>query len=81
MRFFVYTADSAFHVISKEEKKNRVFRHNRIFRQTYRYKQLMLTKLWNCSNFLQISYSYLKYTDWFLDVFLLLFAVILSELH
>ena len=73
-------ADSAFHVISKEEE-NPVFRHNRIFKHTYMYKQPILPKWWNYNNFLQISYSYLKYTDWFSHVFFLLLPVTISELH
>ena len=44
------------------------------------FKQSILTKMWNY-NFEQILYSYLRYTDSFLDVFFLLLAVILSELY
>ena len=41
----------------------------------------MLTKYLDYINFVQILCSYLKYTERLLDVFLLLLAVILSELH
>ena len=41
----------------------------------------MLTKYWDYINFVQILCSYLKYTERLLNVFLLLLAVILSELH
>ena len=61
-------------------RRNRVFRQDRIFRHTCMYKQLILTMSWNYNNFAQILYSYLGYTDRFLDVFLLLLAVILSKL-
>ena len=71
---------SAYHVILKEVE-NRVFRHNRILRHTCIYKQPILTKWWNYNNFVQILYSYLKYTDTLLDVLFLLQAVILFELH
>ena len=43
----------AYHVISNEAE-NRVFRHNRVFGYTCKYKQPRLTKYWNCSNFVQI---------------------------
>ena len=61
-------------------RRNRVFSQDRIFRHTCMYKQLILTMSWNYNNFAQILYSYLGYTDRFLDVFLLLLAVILSKL-
>ena len=61
-------------------RRNRVFRQDRIFRHTCMYKQLILTMSWNYNNFAQILYSYLGYTDRFLDVFLLLLTVILSKL-
>ena len=79
-RFFVYMAASAYHEISKEAE-NCVLRYNCIFRCTSIYTQPMLTKQWNYNNFLQILYSYLRYTDRLLDVLFLLPAVILSELH
>ena len=72
-------ASSAFYVISKEVE-NCVFRQNLIFRHTCMYKRPILTKQRNYNNFVQISYSYLRYTDRIMDMFLLLFAVILSEL-
>ena len=79
-RIFVHMAASTYHVISKEVE-NRVFKHNRIFRHTCMDKQPILTTKWNHNNFLQILHSYLRYTDRLLDVFFLLLAVILSELH
>ena len=45
------------------------------------YKQFILTKQWNYNNFVQILYSYLRYTDRLLDEFFLLVAVILSNHH
>ena len=45
------------------------------------YKQPILTKQWNDIIFVQILYSYLKYTNRLLDVFFILLAVISSELH
>ena len=36
---------------------------------------------WNYNNFVEIWYSYLRYTDRLLDVFFLLLIVVLSELH
>ena len=71
---------SAYRVTSKEVE-NRVFKHNRIFRHTSMYKQPKLTKQWNYNNFVQILYTYLRYTDKLLDAFFLLLAVILSELY
>ena len=41
----------------------------------------MLSKYWNYNIFVQVLYSYFRYTDRFLDLFFLLLAVILSELH
>ena len=73
-------AASAYYVTSKEVE-NRVFRHNRIFRQTCMHKQPIFTKSWNFNNFVQILYSYLRGIDKLLDVFFFLLAVILSELH
>ena len=51
------------------------------FLATRIYKQPILTKWWNNNIFVQILNSYLKYPDRLLDVFFLLFAVILSELR
>ena len=45
------------------------------------YKQFILTKQWNYNNFVQMLYSYLRYTDRLLDEFFLLVAVILSNHH
>ena len=39
------------------------FKRNWIFRHTCMYKQPTLTKKWNCSIFVQILYSYFRYTD------------------
>ena len=66
-------AASANHVISKEVE-NYIFRQNRIFRHTCRYKQSILIKQWDYKIFVKITY--LRYTDRFLDVFSLLHAVI-----
>ena len=70
-RFFVYRAASPFHVISKEVE-NRIFRYNNIFRHTCIDKQPI---------FVQIFFSYLRYTDRLFDALFLLLAVILSEFH
>ena len=58
-----------------------MFRHNRIFRHSCMCKQPMLIKQWNDNIFVKILNSSLRYTDTLLDVFFLLLAVILSELH
>ena len=58
-----------------------IFRHNRIFRHTYMYKKPTWTNQWNCNIFVQILCSYLRYTTRLLDLFFLLLAVILSQLH
>ena len=76
--FRIYGCFSVLHIKGVE---NRVFRHNRIFRHTCKYKQPILRKWWNYKNFMQILYSYFKYTDMLLDVFFLLLAVTLSELQ
>ena len=55
------------------------YERNRIFRRTCICKQPILTKYWNYNNFLQILYSYLRYTNRLLHVFFLLLSVILSE--
>ena len=73
-------AASAYHVISNEVEY-RFFRHNRIFRHACMYKETKMTKQWNYCTFMQILYSYLRYTDRLLGVFSLLLALILSELH
>ena len=73
-------AASACHVIQKEVE-NRVSRHSRNFRHTSMYKQPISTKQQNYNNFVQILYSYLRYTDRLLDMFFLLLAVTLSELR
>ena len=67
--------------IVETEVENFIFRHNRIFRHTCIYKQPILTKQWNYNIFVQILYSYLRYTARLLDVFFLLLTVIFSELH
>ena len=53
---------SAHHVIPKEVE-NRVLKDKCIFRHTGIYKQHKLTGHWNYNNFVQILYSYLRYTD------------------
>ena len=65
--FWVYSCFSLLLYI-----KGGVFIHN--------WKAIM-TKYWNHNDFVQILYSDLRYTDRPLDVFFLLLAVILSELH
>ena len=65
-------AASSYQVISKEVE-NHIFRYNWVFRRICIYKQPTLTKWWNYNIFLQIWYSYLKYTGWlFLECALLL---------
>ena len=71
-------AASTYRVISKEVE-SRVFRRNRIFRHTCMYKQPILTKYWNCINFVQILYSYLRYTDRPLDGFFVFVVVVSSN--
>ena len=73
-------AATVYHFVSKE-KENRIFGHNCIFRHTCMYKQTKLTKQRNYNIFVQILYSYLRYTDRLLDVFFSSLAVILSEFH
>ena len=60
-RFFAYTATLAYHVISTEVK-NHNFKYNCIFRHLCVYKQLTSTKQWNFNIFVQILYSYFRYT-------------------
>ena len=52
-----------------------------IFRHTYVYKQPILTKQRSYDIFVELLYIYLRYHDRLLDVFFLLFPVILTELH
>ena len=78
--FFVYMAASVYYFISKEVQ-NRIFRHNRIFSLIYMYKQPILAKQQNHNIFVQILHSQLRCTDMLFEVFFLLLAVILSELH
>ena len=73
-------AATVYHFILKE-KENCIFGNNCIFRHTCMYKQTKLTKQWNYNIFVQILYSYLRYTDRLLDVFFSSLAVILSEFH
>ena len=68
-------AASAYHLISKDVE-NHLVRRNSIFRDTSIYKQLILTKQCNYHIFVQILYSYLRYTVRLLDVFFLLLLVI-----
>ena len=63
--------------LCQKEVENCIFRHNRIFRLTFMYKQPKLTRKWNYNIFVQILHSSVRYTD---ELFLLL-TVILSELH
>ena len=79
-RFFVYMAASVYYFISKEVQ-NRIFRHNCIFSLIYMYKQPILAKQQNHNIFVQILHSQLRCTDMLFEVFFLLLAVILSELH
>ena len=79
-KFSGYIAASAYHVMSRE-LENCVLRHSRVFIHTYIYKQPMLTKYRNYNNFEKILCSYLRYTERILGVFLLLLAVISSQLH
>ena len=60
--FCVYLATSAYHVVLKEVE-NRIFRDNHIFRHIPMCKQLILTKKWNYSIFVQTLYSYLTCSD------------------
>ena len=68
-------AASAYHLISNEVEYS-FFRHNLIFRHACMYKEPKMTKQWNYCTFVQMLYSHLRYT-----VFFLLLALILSELH
>ena len=79
-RFFVYMTASVYRVISKNIE-NHIFKHNRIFKLPCIYKQPVLTKKWHYNIFVQILYSYLRYTDRLLDVFFLLLVVTFLELH
>ena len=74
-RFLVWMAASAYHLISKDVE-NHLVRRNSIFRDTSIYKQFILTKQWNYHNFVQILYSYLRYTVRLLGVFFLLLLAI-----
>ena len=51
------------------------YRHNRIFRHTCMCKKSILIKQCNYNIFLQVSNSYLRYTDTLLDVLFLLLAL------
>ena len=74
---FVYMTASASHVRSKDVE-NLIFRHNRTFRYTCMYKQTC----WQSSGIIIILCKYyIRYTDRLLDMFFLVLAVILSELH
>ena len=59
--FFAYMAALAYHVISKEVEKH-IFKHKSIFRHTCIYKPPTLTRHWNFNIFVQIFYSYFRYT-------------------
>ena len=54
-------AASAYHVILKEVE-NQIFRHSWVFRHICVCKQPTLTKQWNYNIFVQILYSYFRYT-------------------
>ena len=77
----VYMDASAYQVIWKEVE-NRIFKHNRIFRHMCMYKQpIFISSViirFMCKHY--IIYI-LRYTERLLNVFFLLLAVILSELH
>ena len=60
-RFFAYMATLAYHVISTEVE-NHIFKHIWIFRYLCIYKQPTSTKKWNFNIFVQILYSYFRYT-------------------
>ena len=60
-RFFAHMAALTYHVISTEVE-NHIFKHNWIFRHFCIYKQPTLTKQWNFNIFVQILYSYFRYT-------------------
>ena len=51
----------SYHVISKEVVKQ-IFKRNLIFRHSCIYRQPTLTKSWNFNIFVQILYSYFRYT-------------------
>ena len=76
--FGVYMAASTHHVRSKE-KENHIFGHNCIFSHTWMHKLTILSKQWNYNIFVQIFYSYFRYTDRLLDVFFLSLAVIFQS--
>ena len=71
---------SAYHVVSKEAV-NCVFRDNRVLDTHVYIKNPNWQRKWNYSNFVQVLHNYLRYPDRLLDMFFLLLAVILSELH
>ena len=77
----VYMDASAYQVIWKEVE-NRIFKHNCIFRHMCMYKQpIFISSViirFMCKHY--IIYI-LRYTERLLNVFFLLLAVILSELH
>ena len=79
--FFFFLPRSVYHVVSKEVE-NRIFRHNWIFRH-----KLNFSIHWESSRIIIFSCKFYIVTsdtlgrDSFLDVFFLLRAVILSELH
>ena len=45
-----------------EKHEKHIFRQNWIFRHTCMYKQTTLTEDWNYNTFVQILYSYFRYT-------------------
>ena len=59
--FFAFMAALAYHVILTEVE-NHTFKCNWIFRHCCIYKQHTLTKQWNFNIFVQIWYSYFRYT-------------------
>ena len=73
-------AASAYRVISKKVE-NQIFRHNWIFTHACVYKQSTLTKQWNCNIFVQIWYSYFRYTGRLFLGCALFVAVTLSQLY
>ena len=70
------------HCIALYQRRQKIVSLDTIaFLDTRMQKQSIQTKQWNYNIFVQVLHSYLRYTDRHLDVFFLLLAVILSDLH
>ena len=68
--------------ITLNQKRQKISSQTQSQFQTHMYiYTLILTKQQNYDIFVQILHSYLRYTDRLLDLFFLLLAEILSELH